>query len=182
MKGGFQLQNAAAAIMAIQSLGFKKSLASQNISNGLQQAKLPGRYELICNQPQIIVDVAHNEQSARMLSELLAEYPVEGKTIAVVAMLSDKAVREVLSTVKSEIDYWLSAGLTVPRGLSAKNMAQAVRELDADVKLCDCESVTDACQQARTLVADNDRIIVFGSFYTVAEATNYFNANINTDV
>ena len=120
------------------------------------------------------MDVAHNAQSARMLRDLLNETPVKGKTIAIVAMLADKAVAEVLEAVQSEIDCWVSAGLAVSRAMSAKNMAQAVRAVHSDVKLSVCESVTDACIKARTLAAENDRIIVFGSFYTVSEAACFF--------
>ncbi len=94
-----------------------------------------------------------------------------------VAMLADKATKEVLQAVNPEVDCWISAGLNVGRGLSAKNMSQAVRELHAGVKLHACETVSDACALARKLAAKDDRIIVFGSFYTVAEATDFFNVN-----
>jgi len=173
LKGGFQLQNASAAIMAITLLG--QELEADNIARGLQQVVLAGRYQQIEDSPQVLVDVAHNEQSARMLCDVLSETPVSGKTIAVVAMLADKAVAEVLAAVQPEIDCWVSAGLSTGRAMSAKNMAQAVRAVHSDVKLSVCESVTEACIKARTLATKNDRIIVFGSFYTVSEATNFFN-------
>ncbi len=179
LKGGFQLQNAAAAIMAIKLLGLRLDMGNENIGKGLLHARLAGRYEQICDQPPIIVDVAHNEQSARMLQDLLNENPVKGKTIAVVAMLADKAVSEVLAAVSPKIDHWVSGGLAVNRGLSSKNMAQAVRDVQSGVKLSPCETVTDACIKARTLAAANDRIIIFGSFYTVAEASEFFKA-LNT--
>jgi len=79
--------------------------------------------------------------------------------------------------VSPEVDQWFSAGLNVGRGMDSKNMAQAVRELHAGVKLEACESVAEACKQAVLLATENDRVIVFGSFYTVAEATNFFNEN-----
>ena len=173
LKGGFQLQNASAAIMAITLLG--QGLEADNIARGLQQVVLAGRYQQIEDSPQVLVDVAHNEQSARMLCDVLSETPVSGKTIAVVAMLADKAVAEVLAAVQPEIDCWVSAGLSTGRAMSAKNMAQAVRAVHSDVKLSVCKSVAEACIKARTLASENDRIIVFGSFYTVSEATNFFN-------
>jgi len=173
LKGGFQLQNASAAIMAITLLG--QELEAGSIARGLQQVVLAGRYQQIEDSPQVLVDVAHNEQSARMLRDVLSETSVSGKTIAVVAMLADKAVAEVLTAVQPEIDCWVSAGLSTGRAMSAKNMAQAVRAVHSDVKLSVCESVVEACIKARTLASENDRIIVFGSFYTVSEATNFFN-------
>jgi len=174
LKGGFQLQNASAAIMAITLLELEQKIQPENIANGLQQVRLSGRYEQICDKPLVIVDVAHNEQSAVMLREVLEENPVSGKTIAVVAMLADKAIAEVLAAVQPEIDQWVSAGLSGSRAMSSKNMAQAVRSMHTDVKLSICENVTDACLKARTLATENDRIIIFGSFHTVSEATQFF--------
>jgi len=185
LHGSFQMQNAAAAIMAIDLLSLKKKTDTQAVANGLRQVQLAGRYQLINHKPQVIVDVAHNEQSAGALSEILRDNPVSGKTLAIVGMLADKAVAEVLNKLFPEVDIWVSAGLAVPRGMSAKNMAQAVREIDADVKLTACDSVTEACEYTLKLSQDqlteNDRIIVFGSFYTVAEATGFFNARITAN-
>jgi len=179
LKGGFQLQNASAAIMAINCLALQKTPGRKNIADGLQQVKLLGRYQQLCIAPVVIVDVAHNEQSAQMLHSVLSDNPVAGNTIAVVAMLADKAVAEVLAAVGPQVDQWVSAGLAVSRANSAKNMAQAVRDLDSDVKLSVCESVAEACVKALALAAENDRIIVFGSFYTVAEATTFFEGHSN---
>ena len=178
LTGGIQLQNAAAAIMAIHLLALPQTINQQNMADGLQQVQLAGRYQQVNAQPQVWVDVAHNAQSAKILQGILSESPAAGKTIAVVAMLADKAVDDVLQALASQIDYWVSAGLSVgmsgTRAMPAKKMAQAVRDVCADDKLSVCESVTDACKTACNLAAENDRIIIFGSFYTVAEACAYF--------
>jgi len=182
LQGGFQMQNAAAAIMAIKSLNLlaadnTQRIQDKHIALGLQNAKLSGRYQQLHEQPAVIVDVAHNEQSASKLAELLSDQPIAGKTLAVIAMLGDKAVDEVIAVMRPAVDAWFGAGLSVPRGMNAKNISQAVRGIDADVRLSDCESVADACAQALAAAASNDRIIVFGSFYTVAEAITFFNEN-----
>jgi len=180
------MQNAAAAIMAIGALAPELApqagvLNSKNIAAGLQQAKLSGRFQSVNHSPLVIVDVAHNEASAERLCELLKEREISGRTIAVVAMLADKAISKVLQAINAEVDHWISAGLSVPAGtrggLSAKKMAQAVRELRTDVKLCACETVQEACKEALTLAEKGDRIIIFGSFYTVADAMTFFNPN-----
>lgn len=182
LQGGFQMQNAAAAIMAIKSLNLLAADNTQRIQDkhiklGLQNAQLSGRYQQLHEQPTVIVDVAHNEQSASKLAELLSDQPIAGKTLAVIAMLGDKAVDEVIAVMRPAVDAWFGAGLSVPRGMNAKNISQAVRGIDADVRLSACESVADACAQALAVAASNDRIIVFGSFYTVAEAITFFNEN-----
>ncbi len=179
LSGGFQLQNASAAIMAIQLLKLPQTPNGAQISKGLQQVKLAGRFEQINNQPQVILDVAHNEQSAMMLRDVLNENTISGNTIAVVAMLADKAVAEVLAAVNPQVQHWVSAGLSVGRAMSAKNMAQAVRDVHSDVKLSVCDNVIEACEKARALATENDRIIVFGSFYTVAAASNFFKHGYN---
>ena len=120
-----------------------------------------------------------SEQSATMLCQLLSDKPITGQTFAVIAMLSDKAINEVIAVMKTEVDRWFSAGLSTPRGMSAKNMSQAVRGIGADVRLTACESVTDACKQALLIATENDRIIVFGSFYTVSEMLVYFRAELS---
>ncbi len=179
LKGDFQLQNASAAIMAISLLELEKIPAIEEIASGLQYARLAGRYQQLSEHPLVVVDVAHNAQSARMLHDTLSATPVVGKTIAVVAMLADKAIDEVLAAVNPQIDLWFSAGLSAGRANSVKNMAQAVRDLNSDVKLSVCDDVTEACAKALTLASENDRIIVFGSFYTVAEASVFFDRKIN---
>ena len=126
-------------------------------------------------QPQVIVDVSHNAQAAQSLAELLADQSHSGRTLAVIAMLSDKAISEVVNIVAPQIDEWFTAGLDVPRGLSADLMAKAVNDLGADVKLHPHQTVRQACEQALERAGDNDRIIVFGSFYTVNAACEYFN-------
>jgi dihydrofolate synthase/folylpolyglutamate synthase len=180
LQGEFQLQNAAAAILAIESLREKagqtlSAVTPQSIAQGLQRVTLAGRFQQLVQQPAVWVDVAHNQQSAQMLAQLLQQTaPRSSNTIAVVAMLADKAVHEVLQMLQPVVDSWCSAGLDVARGLPAKNMAQAVRELHSGVRLSACETVAEACAQALQQATANDRIIVFGSFYTVAEATAFF--------
>lgn len=177
LKGGFQLQNASAAIMAVSQLKLQKKLELKHIVKGLQHVSIEGRFQQICESPSVIVDVAHNEQSARMLSVTLGEIPVKGKTIVVLAMLADKAVDKVLDAVQVGVDHWFVAALPTTRSMSSKNLAQAVRAAHTDVKLSVYETVTEACMKARTFASENDRIVVFGSFYTVSEAIAYFNRN-----
>lgn len=174
LAGAFQLLNAATAIVALKALpGLEPGDSA--IIRGLQQAELPGRFQTLREQPAVIVDVAHNLQAAASLLALLRAHPCSGRTHAVVAMLADKPVAEVIAQLRPEIDCWYSAGLeTVPRGLSAVRMANAVEQQASDVKLSDCSTVAEACALALAAAASEDRVIIFGSFYTVAEAMVFF--------
>jgi dihydrofolate synthase/folylpolyglutamate synthase len=120
------------------------------------------------------VDVAHNPQAAQALADVLMETPITGRTLAVVAMLADKAVADVVVALQAVVDEWFVAGLDVPRGLDAESMAKAMNASGTDVKLTSQQTVTAACEQALQQAQHEDRIIVFGSFYTVAEAVDFF--------
>ena len=179
LSGEFQLANAATAIMALKSLtGF--DLADGSVQRGLRDAHLPGRFQKIQHRPEVIVDVAHNVQAAASLTaQLRADNDCTGRTYAVVAMLADKPVTDVIGQLSGVIDHWYTAGLeTVPRGLSAQDMAAAVERQASDVKLSAASTVATACEQALTAAGKNDRIIIFGSFYTVAEAMQFFASQI----
>ena len=174
LPGAFQLLNAATAIVALKALpDLEPGITA--IARGLQQAQLPGRFQTLRERPAVIVDVAHNMQAADSLLAQLRAHECSGRTHAVVAMLADKPVAEVIARLQPEIDCWYSAGLeSVPRGLSAVRMANTVEQQASDVKLSDCSTVAEACASALAAAAVEDRIIIFGSFYTVAEATVFF--------
>ncbi len=176
LKGAYQVQNAAAAIMATHLAGFALKLNNEIVAKGIKMTCLSGRYQQIAANPLVFVDVAHNAQAAEKLATLLGDMTISGKTIAVIAMLADKAISKVISALDSQIDHWISAGLDTQRGLDAKNMAQAVRNVLPDGKLTPCDKVSEACAMALGLADDEDRIIIFGSFYTVTEAIKSVNA------
>jgi dihydrofolate synthase/folylpolyglutamate synthase len=174
LAGEFQLNNAATAIMALRSLrGFEVN--DEAIRQGLSDARLPGRFQVIGQQPEFIVDVAHNPQAAVALASQLRERNCAGKTYAVVAMLADKPAADVVALLAGEVDGWYTAGLeSVSRGLGANDMATVVEQQASDVKLCAAQTIAEACKKALSSVTKNDRIIVFGSFYVVAEAMQFF--------
>jgi dihydrofolate synthase/folylpolyglutamate synthase len=180
LPGGFQLQNAAAAIMALDALANVLPVTPKAIMQGLQAARLAGRFQCIHHQPDVMVDVAHNAQAAQALASLLQDSPCTGRTLAVVAMLRDKAIDEVVRALAGNIDVWYTAGLGGSRGLDAPSMATAVKRLGTDVKLSAHNRVSEACAAALQQANATDRVIVFGSFHTVAEAGEFFAANVTT--
>jgi dihydrofolate synthase/folylpolyglutamate synthase len=193
LTGEFQKFNAATAILALQLLQSKGLLTSGfNLADAavsaLSRIDLAGRFQKINNQPQVYVDVAHNPQAALALSsQLKLNESDESKTWAIVAMLSDKDIKGVIESVSAEIDHWCFAGLeNTPRGLSAQALIEnlpdvfikATKQENQCKILSDtvlsAESVKQACELVLSKATKNDRIIIFGSFYTVAEAMQYF--------
>ena len=174
LTGEFQYGNAATAITALLCLP-DRVFKREAIVQGLKSACLPGRYQQVQSKPQVLLDVAHNAQAAASLAAQLQVHPVRGKTHAVIAMLADKPVEQVIDIVSEVVDDWCSAGLeSVPRGLSASAMAASVERQVPNVKLSAASTVSDACDKALALAAEDDRVVVFGSFHTVAEAMAYF--------
>lgn len=174
LAGEFQLANAATAIMALKSLNHVP-VSADAVRRGLRDVRLTGRFQTIMDRPEVIVDVAHNLQAAAALTTQLGGRTCSGRTHAVVAMLADKPVAEVIEQLSNAIDCWYTAGLeSVTRGLRAAEMAAAVERVLPDVKLTAASTVATACEQALTAAGKNDRIIIFGSFYTVAEAMRFF--------
>lgn len=185
LPGKFQPGNAATAIMALRALRGRLVVSTENIATGLRNVRLAGRLEALCDSPQVIVDVAHNPQAVAAVVNYFQVQACTGKTRVVIAMLADKPVAEVIRLLAPLADAWYSAGLeSVSRGMHARTMAgliQAEPGIRADVKLCACDTVAQACEAAVRDSVKSDRIVVIGSFYTVAAAKQYFSAGKNTD-
>ncbi len=183
LSGAFQLDNAATAIMALLALEQAASKLSgkftrQVISQGLQHCQLSGRFQTLGNKPLLKVDVAHNPEAARALYSQLSEVMKTrsaGRCFAVLAMLADKDVEQVVEILSPIIDVWYCAGLhEAQRGLDETQLLKRVREQVTSAKLCSAENVASACKLAMTEAGEDDCIIVFGSFYTAAAAISYF--------
>ncbi|TPW12482.1 MAG: dihydrofolate synthase / folylpolyglutamate synthase, partial [Halothiobacillaceae bacterium] len=165
----FQLQNAAAVLMALDSIKNQLPVTQDDVRRGLLQVALPGRFQLFTQPRRTIVDVAHNLQGARALAQTLKEQPCTGKTLAVFAMLRDKDIEQVVGVLDGVVERWHCAGLAVPRGLQGVELMQRMSHiplrgvvmLHSDV----VEAYSAACEEAESV----DRIVVFGSFYTVAQ-------------
>ena len=167
-----QLANAAAAITALFALRGSIDWNPQAIAQGVASASALARMQRFAGPPELIVDVAHNPQAARVLAEWLVSHPSRGRTIAVFGALADKDVEGIVEAVQAEIDEWQLAGLDGenPRGLQSSMLAKRVRSrLDACIVTLH-GSVTDALDAALTLAQPADRIIAFGSFFVAAPA------------
>ncbi|HKY02862.1 MAG TPA: bifunctional folylpolyglutamate synthase/dihydrofolate synthase, partial [Burkholderiales bacterium] len=117
----------------------------------------------------VILDVGHNPHAAAVLRENLGNMGFYRRTFAVVGMLRDKDIRGVFEHLRGRIEVWYVATLDNPRGAQASELAAALQEANAggDVKLF--QSPREAYAAAAAEVLEDDRILVFGSFYTVAE-------------
>ena len=170
LAGDFQLNNAACVVHTVQYLNDILPMPQANIYAALRAVKLTGRFQLIHAQPAILVDVAHNPHAARSLAHNLQAAPCSGRTLAVFAMLADKDIEGVISAVASDIDAWYVADIHTARGAKASDLQQLLIKQGEKSPIQLFADVGAAIDAAYKNAAKNDRIIVFGSFYTVADA------------
>jgi len=167
--GNFQLYNAACTLEALRLLSERLPVSQEQIAAGLQHIQLHGRFELHAGSPSVILDVAHNPHAAHGLAENLRRGTVTGRTLAVFAMLADKDIGGVVREVVDHIDAWFIAGISHARGADADQLAKVLHaEMPQSPVKC-YEGVAEAFSQACQSAGENDRIVVFGSFYTVAD-------------
>lgn len=167
LPGGFQLQNAAGVLMVLRSLGERLPITLQAIHDGLCQARVAGRFTVVPGAVETIFDVAHNPHAAAALAATLGERPCAGRTLAVCGMLADKDAAGIATALGSVVDHWFLGGLGGDRGQSA--VALAARMAVPEPQRTLCADVDTALAAARAAAVAGDRIVVFGSFHTIAE-------------
>jgi dihydrofolate synthase / folylpolyglutamate synthase len=175
LQGDFQLNNAACAICAVENLNNQLPVNMDSIGETLKTVTLLGRFYLASQNPDIILDVAHNPQAAVSLANNLQNSPCKGRTLGVFAMLADKDIAQVVSALLPHISLWYLADNHNVRGAKAQDLLTYL-PLEAGNGLTkQFDSVANALRSACIEADKNDRIIVFGSFYTVADAIDVLN-------
>jgi dihydrofolate synthase / folylpolyglutamate synthase len=170
LRGAVQLRNASAALCALDAL--QLPIAMQDVRNALASVELAGRFQVLPGRPQVILDVAHNVEAAKILADNLAAAGYASETIAVCGMLRDKDIAGVLRALEPRITRWHFASLPGARGASAD-------ELEKQFGRSDEKHGSPAAALASALgrASENDKIVVFGSFLTVGEAKAWLKNN-----
>lgn len=169
LRGANQLLNASAVITALECLRARVPVSMQHIRQGLMLVEVPGRFQVLPGRPSIVLDVAHNPQAAGVLADNLGNMGFYPETWAVLGMLGDKDVAGVIALMAGRVDHWLLADLPGPRGLSAEALAEQLRATTDKGEIRCFRSPAEAFAAAQKEVTESDRIVVFGSFLTVAD-------------
>jgi len=172
LKGSHQYHNASTALMVTELLVNELPLSMHHIRTGIANCALPGRFQVINQENKmIILDVAHNPHGINAFLDLLQQLPKIGDHKLVFAMLRDKAVADVVALLKPHIDQWYLAEVDVAeRALPVNELHQIVTSQQVvDDVINDYASVADAFHQASDKMQAHDKLIVLGSFYTVAD-------------
>lgn len=168
LRGNFQLSNAACALTVLECLSERLPLDIGAIKRGLLRVRHPGRFQVLPGRPVTVLDVGHNPHAARALRSSLIALPYAEKRMAVFSMLADKDIDAVLEIIKDQFDCWLIAPLALPRGMTEQALQQKFIQHNITAVTA-YPDVKQAYQAALSEAGENDRIVVFGSFHTVAE-------------
>lgn len=171
LRGAHQLKNAASALTATAILNADLPLSMSHIRVGLSNVTLSGRFQIEQVQGKtVILDVAHNPHGIRAFIDNLKQLPDLGETYLVFAMLKDKAVEEVVTLLNPVADHWLLASLEHERAIPIMDLTESVLFAAAEDRVSQFPSVAEACHEALRKMQANDRLLVVGSFFTVADA------------
>jgi dihydrofolate synthase/folylpolyglutamate synthase len=171
LRGANQLVNAAGVLAALEALRPLLPVNAQAVRQGLAVVELPGRFQIVPGQPTLVLDVAHNPHSVAALTANLDAQGYFPCTHAVVGAMADKDVQTMLTRIGPLIDRWYFTDLPIARAATAQALADQRQELGMQAgkgSLAGLFASPEQALQAATAAADlTDRIIVFGSFYTV---------------
>jgi dihydrofolate synthase / folylpolyglutamate synthase len=170
LRGAMQLRNASAALAALDSLRERLPLAMQDVRRGLAEVSLPGRFQVLPGRPQVVLDVAHNPEAAAVLAANLGDSGFAPEIIAVFGMLRDKDIAGVVRAMAPRITRWHLATLPGPRGADASEISEILSKENIEAPASLFPTVAAALAAAKKEADENDKIIVFGSFLTVADA------------
>jgi dihydrofolate synthase/folylpolyglutamate synthase len=177
LRGDCQLHNASCAIAALECLRDRLPVTAQDIRRGLADAAVAGRCQVLPGRPQIVLDVAHNPQAAAALARSVGGMGYARTTWAVFGMLADKDIAGVIDAMCQRVDHWLLCDLPGPRAASATQLAHTLAKLGAGATAQEFAAPGDALRHALENAEGDDRILVFGSFLTVAGVMRYLNCD-----
>jgi len=164
------MQNMSSVLMAIELMQPILPVDRNAIDAGLKKVDLPGRIQVTPGDVTHIADVSHNPAAALFLADYLKQHSTLGKTRAVFSMLADKDIIATLHVMRDSIDEWYIAPLSCDRGSSLAVLEYCFRTVKID-QIHSYPTIKEAYHSAMSASKTGDRIVVFGSFHTVAEAS-----------
>lgn len=179
LRGAFQRDNAAAAVMAVRCLAARLPVSNAAIRQGLARARLAGRFQVVPGGPTWILDVAHNAQAAAALAGNLAAWPRTGRRHAVLAVLADKEPAAIAAALRPFVDVWHLTATDDPRALPVADLAAAVAEATPGAEVRTYSDVRTALEGAAGVAAVDETVLVVGSFTTVEAALHHLGPTVD---
>ena len=167
LRGANQLLNASGVLAAFEALRERLPITAQAVRTGFALVELPGRFQIVPGQPTLVLDVAHNPQAVAALALNLDQMGFYPRTHAVFGAMRDKDIAGVLAHIAPLVDSWHLTALPTARAASVDELAALVRAGRRDAPVQSHSTPADALRAALAAADPTDRIVVFGSFYTV---------------
>jgi len=171
LRGANQLLNAAGVLAAFEAMRDTLPITAQAVRNGFALVELPGRFQIVAGQPTLVLDVAHNPHSVAALAQNLDQMGFHPRTRAVFGAMRDKDLAAILTRMAPLVDEWHFTDLPLPRAAKADDLVSLHASLDCKgpgpVGVHRHEDPAQALAAALAAADPADRIVVFGSFYTV---------------
>ena len=169
LRGPWQLANASAALATLDELADRLPVSLGEVKRGLTGVRLAGRLQVLPGRPSVVLDVAHNPHAARALAEGLGGMGYARETIAVFAMLGDKDIEGVIAAMAGRVDRWHVATVASERAAPVERVAGLLAKRGLGDRVRRFATVPLAYEAALREAGPDDRILVFGSFLTVAD-------------
>ncbi len=167
--GDYQLDNAATAIAALEVLAGKGfNISKDGIISGLAQVGWPGRFQILSHHPLLIIDGAHNPDSARRLKQSLEQYFDFDRAILVIGVSSDKDIAGIVSELASLFNKVIITRSRHPRAMALPQLKAEFRRHEIEAQAV--EAVSEALSLALALAEARDLICITGSLFVAAEA------------
>lgn len=168
LRGEVQVRNAACVITALQQLAGRLPVSGEAVTSGLAAVTLTGRMQRVHEQPELILDVAHNPQAAMELASWLKKNGVKGKTFAIFSILADKDLAGVVTAMAECVDAWWLVSLPTGRATEIKALETAMRAAGVETPIHVCPDFQSAWEPLRLSAGKQDRVVAFGSFLVVS--------------
>ena len=169
LPGAHQLANAGAVLMLLEMLEERLPVTEKSVRAGLKWVQLAGRVQRLTGRVEQVLDVSHNAQAALALVDALRVLPLAGKTHAVLGMMRDKDIESFVRALDPQVSCWYPVGLAVERASPVGQLTAKLEPIAGAARVNACQSVADAVELLKDKAKPGDRVLVCGSFYTVAE-------------
>jgi len=166
--GAHQIENAAIAYTALKTSGIP--ISNEAIQEGFSQVKWPARFEVLRREPPVVIDSAHNRDSARRLRETLDEYFPNIPVILIFCALEDKDITGILEELKPRLEHVLATRADHPRAPSAEWLAEQVKKVGIPVETV--TPVADALERALELAGTEKLVLSAGSVAFAGEVSS----------
>ena len=172
LHGKNQIKNASIALMVLEAMAPLLPVDESAVRLGLAHAFLPGRFQILLNEPLTVLDAAHNPHAAAVLADNLRSQRDFNATHAVYGAMADKDIDGVIAAIKDSVDFWYLTDLPIQRAATAKMLRERlVAAAIPEERIALFDAPAKAWESARVKALNNDKIIAFGTFWIVTAIT-----------